>query len=408
MKTIPFLAVFPLAFCTIGMHADSSYQETVQMTGGAMVNTLRSTPLLGRMMKNALAPVVTTTMVHGNQKAVISKTAMDITDLDRETVTHVDVEKKTCSVTTIAQMRQACKNMSEQMDKNATQARAQVQTPAEQPKSDVKMTFDVAVKNTGATRTIEGMEAQEQVLTMTAHATDASASASTQSPQSAAFMVTNHAWIVPDPPEIKEAHDFDIRMAKQLAEGVDTTAFADAFKKSGVSMTMFNQQPGSIEAMKQMEAEMAKVKGTRILEVMQMGAAGDGIATTSTAAAGPTPAPSNGSLAGQVATDTAVQTGAAESSRLGVFGSALGSSALGAWHRKKAAPEPVAAETTPAAGATAAASSSGTTNSAVLTEMTMQKSNFSTQAIPASSFEVPAGFTKIDSDYGRMNKPAAR
>ena len=57
--------------CTL---ADASYQETSQITGGTMVNTLKSVSFLGgKAMKDMFAPITTTTMVHGNQKAVIGK-----------------------------------------------------------------------------------------------------------------------------------------------------------------------------------------------------------------------------------------------------------------------------------------------------------------------------------------------
>jgi hypothetical protein len=73
------LAVTGLCF------ADASYQETTQVTGGTMVDQLKSVSFL-KSMNNMFAPT-TTTMVHGNQKAVVSKDSTEITDLDKETIT---------------------------------------------------------------------------------------------------------------------------------------------------------------------------------------------------------------------------------------------------------------------------------------------------------------------------------
>jgi hypothetical protein len=170
---------------------------------------------------------------------------------------------------------------------------------------------------------------------------------------------------------------------------------------------MFNTKPGSAEAMEQMQKEMAKLTGTRVLEVTRMGGSGTGPAgTQNTAQAAPpaTPASSSGSVAGQVATDTAAQTAAAEAGRLGVFGSALGSSALGAFHKKKAATPPPAAAPAPAPTATAT-DGTQTTTSAVLMETTTQKSNFSQAQVPASAFVVPAGFRKVEAtDYSAAGR----
>jgi len=134
------------------------------------------------------------------------------------------------------------------------------------------------------------------------------------------------------------------------------------------------------------------------------GAAQNTAQTAPAAPAAATPASSPGSsVAAPVATDTAAQTGAGEASRLGVLGSALGSSALGAFHKKKAA----AAAPAPAATATATPAADGTqtTQSAVLMEMTTQKSNFSQETVPASAFQVPAGFKRVESPmYGAASK----
>src|ERR1700761_2147332 len=80
------------------MFADASYQETTQVTGGSMVDSLKSVSFLSKSMGNMFAPMTTTTMVHGNQKAVVGKDSIEITDLDRETITRVDNVHKTYTV----------------------------------------------------------------------------------------------------------------------------------------------------------------------------------------------------------------------------------------------------------------------------------------------------------------------
>jgi hypothetical protein len=387
------------------MFADASYQETTQVTGGSMVDSLKSVSFLSKSMGNMFAPMTTTTMVHGNQKAVVGKDSVEITDLDRETITRIDNIHKTYTVTTFAQMRQAIANMPKQMEQAQEQVKqAQAQQTAQQPKTDLKTSFDVSAKNTGVTKEVNGLTAQEQVVTMQMHVTDPNAPP-TEAVNSIAYVITTDAWIAPDPPEVKEIQDFDMRMGQKLMAGVDLSAFKSQMSQNAGMAQLFGGQPGSAEAMAQMGKEMAKLKGTRVMEVTSMGAAGSGPGVTPAQNAGqPAPPPPSGSaVAGQVATDTAAQTAAGEASRLGVFGNALGSSALGAFHKKKATPPP--ADPPPAAATTPAASGTQPTNSAVLMTMTTQKSNFSQAEVPSTAFVVPAGYKKVESPvYGGAGK----
>jgi hypothetical protein len=390
------------------MYADASYQETTQITGGSMVDGLKSVSFLSKSMSNAFAPMTTTTMVHGNQKAVVGKDYTEITDLDRETITHIDNPHKTYTVVTFAQMRQAFENMPKQMEQAQAQAKeAQAQQPAQQPKTDLKTSFDVSAKNTGVTKEVNGLTAQEQVVTMQMHITDPKAPP-TEAVNSVTYVITTDAWIAPDPPEVKQIQDFDLRMGQKLMAGVDMSAWKAQMGQNPGMAQLFGGQPGSAEAMAQMAKELAKLKGTRVMEVTRMGGSGTGPGAAQNAAqtAPATPPPSgSGSVAGQVATETAAQTAAGEAGRMGVFGSALGSSALGAFHKKKAATPPPAAAPAATTTTPATADATQTTNSAVLMETTSQKSNFSQATVPSSAFVVPAGFKKVESPvYGAAGK----
>jgi hypothetical protein len=366
--------------------ADASYQETTQITGGSMVAPLKSMSFLSKSMRDMLAPTTTTTMIHGNQKAVVSKDFTEITDLDKETVTHIDNLHKTYTVVTFAQMRQAFQQMPKQMQQAQDQAKQAQQQQQQQPKSDLKTSFDVSVKNTGVSKEINGLTAQEQLVTLQMHVTDPNAPPTQTS--AVTYVVTTDAWISPDPPEVKEIQDFDKRFGQKLMEGVDLSAFKaqmtqmhDMSQNPGMSQ-MFAGKPGSAEAMAEMGKEMAKLQGTRVMEVTRMGGSGTGpagaqnSAQNSDSAPAAAPANSNGSVSG-------------------MLGSALGSSALGAFHRKKAA-QPASDTTT-----TTTAADGTQTTSTILMETTVQKSNFSQAPVSSSNFEVPAGFKKVETPgYG--------
>jgi hypothetical protein len=365
--------------------ADASYQETTQITGGSMVAPLKSLGFLSKSVGNMLAPNMTTTMVHGNQKAVVGKDSIEITDLDRETITHIDNLHKTYSVVTFAQMRHAFENVPKQMEQAQEQAKQEPQQP-QPPKTDLKTSFDVSVKNTGVSKEVNGLTAQEQLVTMQMHVSDPNAPP-TDATNTVTYVVTTDAWIAADPPEVKEVQEFDKRFGEKLMAGVDMSAWRSQMAGQNPAMAqMFGGKPGSQEAMAQMAKEMAKVQGTRVMEVTRMGGSGSGpggpqnSAQASAPAATTTPVSSNTSVGG-------------------LLGSALGSSALGGFHRKKAAPADNTTSTTPAADG------SQTTSSAVLMETTMQKSNFSRESVPSSAFEVPAGYKKVDTPmYGTPSK----
>jgi hypothetical protein len=385
-----------------------------------MVDQLKSVSFLSKSMKNLFAPTTTLTMVHGNQKAVVNKDSTEITDLDKGVVIHIDNLKKTYSVTTFAEMRQAFEQAPKQIEK--AQAQVQAQPQPQMPKTDLKTSFEVSVKNTGVTKVINGLTAQEQLVTMQMHITDPNAPPDQVNAMT--YVVTTDAWIAPDPPEIKEIQDFDLRMAKKMMAGVDLSAFKGMTANTNAGMAqLFGGHPGSADAMAQMGKEMAKLKGTHVMDVTSMGgmgnvpagstdqaAAGSPPGTTPAAAPATPSAPPGTAPVGQASTDAATQTASGQTSKLGGLGSALGQSVLG-WRKKKSAPPPdSSATTTPAAASTTSAASAATpaggqtTAGGTLMEMTLQKTNFSTETIPPSAFQIPAGFTKVPSAFEAMTK----
>ena len=284
MKTRTVAVCGTILLLTQLVVADGSYQSTTQITGGAMVESLQQNPLAARLTKGLFAPTNTLTMVHGNQKAVVTKDSTEIVDLDKETITRLDTAKKTYTVVTFAQMREAFANLSKQME----QAQAQMkQQQGQQPKTNLKTSFEVSVQNPGVTKVVNGLSAQEQVVTMLMHVTDPDAGTT------ATYTVITDAWIAPDPPEVKEIQDFDVRMGQKMMASVDMSALmgrAGANGNAGMS-ALFGAHPGSAEALAQMGKEMAKLKGTRVLEVTTMGGngpAGPSGAATSNAAGAPT------------------------------------------------------------------------------------------------------------------------
>src|ERR1700741_4702271 len=145
------------------------------VSGVALFDTMKHLSFLSKSMKEAFAPVTTQTMVHGNQKAVVTKESTEITDLDKEEIIHIDNVKKTYWVMTFAQMRQAMQQLPGQIQQATAQAQ-QEQNP-QLPKPNIKTSFTVDVKNTGASKEVSGLTAQEQIVTLTMTGTNLDAPA---------------------------------------------------------------------------------------------------------------------------------------------------------------------------------------------------------------------------------------
>ena len=100
--------------------------------------------------------------------AKVSQDTIEIIDLDNETITHTDTVKHTYTVVTFQQLRDQMAKAEAEMEKKRP---AEPAAPAQNP-DDVKMSFDVKVRNTGAEKQVSGLASHEAILTMTMNATD--------------------------------------------------------------------------------------------------------------------------------------------------------------------------------------------------------------------------------------------
>ena len=87
--------VIPTVSCVVlfcaTLRADFSYQETTKMTGGALVSILR---LGGPFTRKAREPIVSTVLIKGNRMATLGKDNSTIIDLDKETITEINLEEE--------------------------------------------------------------------------------------------------------------------------------------------------------------------------------------------------------------------------------------------------------------------------------------------------------------------------
>lgn len=340
--------------------ADYTYQQTTQLTGGSMLQMMKSVGVFSSQARHIGDPVISTIYLKDNRLANVSSDSIEIIDLDKETVTRIDIPKKTYTVMTFAQMKQAMENARAQMQQAAAQqpSRPQAASPAAQ---NVKLTFDAKVRNTGVQKQISGIDSSEAILTLTLNATD------TQTQQQGSMALTNDMWMVSEIPGYDQVRDFYMRFGEKMSDG--TVGLGVDYSR------MFAQNPGAGQAVSQMAEEMRKLKGVPIMQIMRVGTTTNGQPLP---AASEAPLPPDNSPAAPTAGQVAkAGMGSMISSRLGGFG----------FGKKKSQDPP------PDQNANAAQAQP--TNS-ILMETQTTTSSFSSAPVDPSHFDIPAGYKQVE------------
>ena len=344
-------------------YADVTYQETTQITGGSMTGVLKMVGMFSSQARALNKPILTTVMIHGSRMVRSSLHVTQIVDLDKKTITVIDNDKHTYSVTTFQEFE-------EQMSKATSQAKGNTAADSSQ------MTFDVHVTKSGATQQIDAKTATEALLTVTMKSNQGDANKNSMAG-------TSELWTIDDCPGLPELRAFQQRLAKELAVGMQQSTFSN----------LMASQPGGEQAAAALTKESAKITGFPVLEVTRFGFTADGQ---------PLPAPSVAPLKSSnnqgssnaaaitkdAATGTATQTASDQAGRFGSFGRALSSSTMGAWSRHK----PQTASSTSASAASTPNATDG-----ILIETRSQMSGFATTPVDPTALEVPAGYKVVGS-----------
>src|SRR5438270_4205571 len=202
--------------------AEVSYQETTKITGGSITSMMKFAGAFNKDARKLGQPIITTVAVKGNQMARVTQDYAEITDLDAQTVTHIDMTKHEYSVITFAQMKEAMQRALDQA--KAEQAKASAPPPtASEPVKDpnVQLGFKAHVRKTGAAKQVSGIDTKEVILSLAMEGTDKS------SGQKGDLGITNDMWMAPDVPGYAEVRDFERRFAIEtgstLITGPDLT-----------------------------------------------------------------------------------------------------------------------------------------------------------------------------------------
>ena len=187
-KTIVIL----VAVC-LPAFGDFSYEQTAKLTGGMLAGMMK---FAGVFSKQAREPMVTTVAVKGDRMLHAGAHQAKIIDLEKETITDINFDKKQYSVMSFDQMKQAMAQASQQMKGNNPN------TP--------DMNFKVSTKDTGQKRQIAGFDTHEVVLTVDMVGTDQ------QSGQSGGMQVVSDMWLAPKVTGYDEIPNFYKRMMQKL------------------------------------------------------------------------------------------------------------------------------------------------------------------------------------------------
>jgi hypothetical protein len=213
--------------------------------------------VLGTMMgmfrgKAAKEGVVSTVAVRGNRKATMTDTTGEIIDLTEEKVYSLDLRKKSYEVETFADIR---KRLLDAQEKAANAAKNE--PDARQQSQEAQMEIDFSAQESGQTRSINGFNCREVVLTVTARQKGKTLEAG------GGMVMTSNIWLAPEIAAMKEIIDFDMRYWQKL----DLPNLGADAERMAAAMAMY---PGMKDMMAKMQSQQVDMKGTAILTVMTM------------------------------------------------------------------------------------------------------------------------------------------
>jgi hypothetical protein len=370
-------------------HADASYESTTQVTGGTFKQIAGMSGQFSPSSASSLQKAGSTiTVVQGNRKAQIAPTGTVIWDLDKATITRIDPKKKQYMVMTFEEWQQRMQQTAEQTRQVLAEHKGDFDSASGQlPKElqEFPATFDTKTDVTGATKTISGTAAHEVLLTenMQFKAKDSN--------DVLTYYYRNDVWLADAvPPGWQEIQDFDRRLMQKAA--IDP--------QNNPMMALLTARPGLAEGLKKIGEAQKKQEGVPVMVVQQLGGHAEGDSVKESGS-GSVLGGTGSSMTNEVVSNTASETMQKEASqlndggKLGIFGSSLVSSAVGAFtHHAQDLTKTATSSASQAVSPKPAGQPAGVDR--VLYETTTVISNFSTEKVPASAFETPAGFTKID------------
>ena len=243
MKRTIWLAGALLA-CSATLFADFSYVETTNLTGGSMAGAMKFAGKFGGGGFNNMQAHV---YVSGDLYARIDERTGSIISLKDQTVTNIDFKRGEYSVMTFAEMQQA-------LEQAQADARAKMEKQKKKNDGDVQMKFNVDVQDPGRTAFVNGFNAKEMILLITAEFADQ------KNGNSGAMNMATNMWMSTEISGYKEMQDFYRRMSESIAWNPSSSMLAGM--QEGFDMG---------ESMAKLQEQTAKMEGVMVKQIMRMG-----------------------------------------------------------------------------------------------------------------------------------------
>ncbi|MDO8679310.1 MAG: hypothetical protein Q7R30_12205 [Acidobacteriota bacterium] len=205
--------------------------------------------------------------------------------LSEEKIYDLDIRKKTYKVTTFAELRKQMEDAKREAEKNAREQRSapgEPSQPSQQDPNAKEVEVDFDVKNTGATKSINGFDTKQAIVTITVREKGKTLD------QGGGMVMVTDMWLTPNAPSTKDLMAFDMKYAEKLYGPMVTGASA---QDMAMALAMYPQIKPALDRMK---AEGGKVDGTAIMTTMTMEAVPPGAANTTAPVAAAEPAPKKG------------------------------------------------------------------------------------------------------------------
>jgi hypothetical protein len=348
-------------------HGDFKYTQQTKVTGGTVVSMAHSMGAFNKDMKSLTDPQITTHLLKSDRMREERSTGeVEIIDLPGRRFIRMDPAQKTYSIMTFEEFRAALERAQQRMKEE--QAKQAEKHP------DVKMVPKFDVKETGATRSILGLNTSEMKMVMLMEVQSDDPKVKEQM-QNASFQTTADSWIAPSVPGYDEVHEFYLKMAKEL----------NWLPGAMSGMGMASPQMGP--AMDEFRKNAIKLKGMPLLQYVSVGMSG--MAVPPPQAVGSNQPPPQQTQTQQSASDTSIPTSTSDAISKGLGGM------LGGFGHKKKADQPQTASS-------GQASPPPQTGSGSMMDMTVEVTAFSSGQLDASLFEVPAGYTQVQRDPDDM------
>jgi hypothetical protein len=343
-----------LMACATG-RADFKCTRSSKITGGALNSMMK---VAGVFSKQAREPDVTTEYLKGHKMRTDNSDGQStIIDLDGRQIIQIDSKKRTYSVMTFDQMRQAMEQAKARMQAQMAKAKENQQDP------NLKITPKVSVTDGAGARTILGMPTHEvkMDIEMLMEASDPNKPGQSGQVQT---WIKSDQYVAPSVPGADDFREFQQAMAKEL----------DWFPGE-----MFGGNMQVSDGMAELRKNAGKLNGFPMLQYISlgMGAPGQpGAANANPASAQQPEQPQQSSGSVDITNPEA----AAAQALGGMFGG---------FHRHKKEKEQASAG--PASQSAAPPSEPGS-----LMEMTVEVTALSSDSLDSSLFAPPAGYQQVE------------